>query len=301
MGVYFELNENKNTVLALGFFDGVHFAHQALIKKTVQIAKENNLKSILITFLDSPYYILTGKMPSYITLLEDKIKIIEKLGIDDIYVLDFKKYKSMEADDYINKILIEHFNPKFVATGFNHRFGVNKKGDCKLLASYKNNFNYIEINPVYKNNILISSTNIKNFINDGKIEFANEMLGRNFSVAGTVIEGQKIARTLGYKTANIILDNKLVRPKYGVYFGLSYFEGIKYSSLINFGIRPSVDKNLIETLEVHLLNFNGNLYGKHLKVEFTKFQREEIKFSNINELKKQIDIDYLALSDYFKE
>lgn len=301
MGVYFELNENKNTVLALGFFDGVHFAHQTLIKKTVELAQKNCIKSALITFLDSPFYILTGKNPSYITLLDDKINLIQNLGVDDIYVLDFNKYKLMEADDYIHNVLIEHFYPKFIVTGFNHRFGANKKGDSKLLSSFNHDFNYVEINPIYKNDILISSTNIKKFISDGEIELANKMLNRNFSIKGTVIKGQEIARTLGYRTANIILDNKLIKPKYGVYFGYSYYKNTKYPSLINFGIRPSVDKNLAETLEVHLLNFNKNLYGEELKVEFETFRRGEIKFSNIEELKNQINSDYLALLDFIKE
>ena len=301
MGVYFELNENKNTVLALGFFDGVHFAHQTLIKKTVELAQKNGIKSALITFLDSPFCILTGKNPSYITLLDDKINLIQNLGVDDIYVLDFNKYKLMEADDYIHNVLIEHFHPKFIVTGFNHRFGANKKGDSKLLSSFNHDFNYVEINPIYKNDILISSTNIKKFISDGEIELANKMLNRNFSIKGTVIKGQEIARTLGYRTANIILDNKLIKPKYGVYFGYSYYKNTKYPSLINFGIRPSVDKNLVETLEVHLLNFNKNLYGEELKVEFETFRRGEIKFSNIEELKNQINSDYLALLDFIKE
>ena len=301
MGVYFELNENKNTVLALGFFDGVHFAHQTLIKKTVELAQKNGIKSALITFLDSPFYILTGKNPSYITLLDDKINLIQNLGVDDIYVLDFNKYKLMEADDYIHNVLIEHFHPKFIVTGFNHRFGANKKGDSKLLSSFNHDFNYVEINPIYKNDILISSTNIKKFISDGEIELAGKMLNRNFSIKGTVIKGQEIARTLGYRTANIILDNKLIKPKYGVYFGYSYYKHTKYPSLINFGIRPSVDKNLVETLEVHLLNFNKNLYGEELKVEFETFRRGEIKFSNIEELKNQINSDYLALLDFIKE
>lgn len=301
MGVYFELNENKNTVLALGFFDGVHFAHQTLIKKTVELAQKNGIKSALITFLDSPFYILTGKNPSYITLLDDKINLIQNLGVDDIYVLDFNKYKLMEADDYIHNVLIEHFHPKFIVTGFNHRFGANKKGDSKLLSSFNHDFIYVEINPIYKNDILISSTNIKKFISDGEIELANKMLNRNFSIKGTVIKGQEIARTLGYRTANIILDNKLIKPKYGVYFGYSYYKNTKYPSLINFGIRPSVDKNLVETLEVHLLNFNKNLYGEELKVEFETFRRGEIKFSNIEELKNQINSDYLALLDFIKE
>lgn len=301
MGVYFELNENKNTVLALGFFDGVHFAHQTLIKKTVELAQKNGIKSALITFLDSPFYILTGKNPSYITLLDDKINLIQNLGVDDIYVLDFNKYKLMEADDYIHNVLIEHFHPKFIVTGFNHRFGANKKGDSKLLSSFNHDFNYVEINPIYKNDILISSTNIKKFISDGEIELANKMLNRNFSIKGTVIKGQEIARTLGYRTANIILDNKLIKPKYGVYFGYSYYKSTKYPSLINFGIRPSVDKNLVETLEVHLLNFNKNLYGEELKVELETFRRGEIKFSNIEELKNQINSDYLALLDFIKE
>ena len=295
MSIYYDVNHRENVVLALGFFDGVHLAHQKLIKKAVKIAKENNIQSALITFLDSPSSIISNSPALYITPLKEKISIINGLGIDDIYILDFKKYQNIEAKTYIKETLIRNFSPKFVVTGFNHRFGINGKGGAQLLSSYGSKFQYIEINPVKSENTLVSSTNIKNAVQKGEIEFANKMLNRNFSISGTVIRGQGIAGSLGYKTANIIWDKTIVKPKYGVYFGFAEFERKKYPSIINFGIRPSIDKNLTETLEVHLKNFEGNLYGKTIKVEFVSHLRDEIKFSSIGELKKQIDKDYNSL------
>lgn len=298
MKVFYNLVENKNCTIALGFFDGVHLAHQELIKKTVKIAKENGIKSVLLTFQKSPYSILHNQKGVYLTKIEDKIKLIENLGIDNIYFLDFKQFMHMDADEYIKNVLIKYFMPKYVVTGFNHTFGHDRKGDGKLLSSYPNLFKYVEIPPVSVDNVLVSSTNIKNAIKEGEFSLADKMLNRNFSIKGYVIEGQKIARSLGYKTANIIWDNDIIKPLYGVYAGLAEYMGITYQAMINFGIRPSIDKFRRETLEVHLMGFDGDLYGKEIKVEFTSRIRNEIRFSSVDELKKQINEDYISVQNF---
>lgn len=292
MKIHNELSENKNVALALGFFDGVHLAHQKLIKTTVDLAKKNGIKSALITFKKSPSSIVTGKKASYITPLEDKISLIENLGIDDIYILDFMKFKDMKADVYIRDVLLKYFYPKYIVTGFNHTFGLNREGNSKLLSLENSVYKYVQIEPVTVSNILISSTNIKNTIKEGELLLAGKMLGRNFSIKGKVIKGAQIARKLGYKTANILWEDDIIKPKYGVYSGLVTYEGVSYQALINFGIRPSVDKDLKETLEVHLIGFEGDLYNKTLEVEFSSKIRDEIKFSSLEELKNQIDKDY---------
>ncbi len=298
MQVRYELNENKNVALALGFFDGVHLAHQTLIKKTVELAKKNNVKSVLLTFLKSPSSIILNKTPLYITSTEKKLELIEDLGIDETYLLDFNRYKTMRADNYLREVILKYFYPKYVITGFNHTFGLNKEGDSKLLSVMKSVFEYVEIPPVTVSNILVSSTNIKNMIKEGEFILANKMLNRNFSIKGKVINGNKIARTLGYKTANIIWNSEIQKPQYGVYAGLAIYKGVSYQALINFGIRPSVDKDLCETLEVHLIGFSGELYGDELEVEFCSKIRNEIKFDSINDLKEQIDKDYKKLISY---
>lgn len=291
MKVFYNLKENSDSALALGFFDGIHLAHQQLIKKTVELAKKNNTKSILITFVESPYSVIHNVKPSYITTSKEKIKLIEELGIDELYILDFNLFKGMTADEYVRNVLIKYFNPKFVITGFNHFFGKNKTGNPEMLSNY-NEFKYVQITPIEINNIVVSSTNVKKFLEIGEIDMANKFLNRNFSITGKVVKGNQIARQLGYKTANLIWDEDVIKIKYGVYFGLTKFEGKIYKSLINFGIRPSVDKNLKETLEIHLIGFDGDLYDKKIEVQFLSKLRDEMKFSSLAELKNQIDKDF---------
>lgn len=297
MEIYNSLVQNENVSLALGFFDGVHLAHQKLIKKTSALAKTNGIKSALLTFRESPASIIFGTEPVYITPFEEKARLIEELGIDYLYVLDFNEFKSMRAEEYIKEVLIKTFCPKYIITGFNHTFGLNREGTGELLKKFNSVYNYVEIEPVSILNTLVSSTNIKKAIKEGEIEIANKMLNRNFSIKGKVVKGAQIARKLGYNTANIFWNEKIVKPGYGVYSGLVDYEGASYAALINFGIRPSVDKDLKETLEVHLIGFEGNLYDKTIEVEFSSKLRDEIKFNSLEELKNQIDKDYETLKN----
>ncbi len=289
------LTKNSSLVLALGFFDGIHAAHQKLIEKAVFLSRENGLESAVITFDRAPSSIILNKREEYITLNPYKIKLIESMGIDKLFILDFNKFKNMRANDYIKNVIIKYFNPKFVITGFNHTFGFKKEGNGELLSEYYNDFQYIQIPSVKINGLTVSSTLIKNFIKQGDIKEANAMLKRTFSVKGKVVAGAQIARKLGYKTANIIWNQEIVKPKYGVYEGYGIYQDKKYPALINFGIRPSVDKELKETLEVHLLGFNLDIYNKEIEVGFNLKIRDEKKFSSLEELKNQIDNDFKSL------
>ena len=289
------LSENKNLVLSLGFFDGVHIAHQKIISQAVSISKKENLKSAVITFEKSPASCFLNYPCFNITTNDKKTELIKELGVDYLYILDFEKFKNLSAKDYIENVLIKNFSPNTIITGFNHTFGANKSGNSKLLHQYKD-FNYVELNEIKINDITVSSTNIKNFIQNGKIELANKMLGRNFSVSGNVVYGNQIARKLGYKTANIIFDKNIIKPKYGVYKGFVNYDGKKYQAIINFGIRPSIDKDLKETLEAHLINFDKEIYGENIEVEFTSKIRDEIKFHSFDELKNQIEKDFKSIT-----
>lgn len=295
MKIIKKIEENKNLSLALGYFDGVHRAHKEIISKTVEIAKENSLKSAVLTFEKSPASYFLNEPFLNITTNEKKAELIEKLGVDFLYVLNFEEVKNINAKDYIENILIKNFSPKFVITGYNHTFGLNRTGDSSLLSNYPD-FRYIKINEMKNDNLTISSTNIKNFIKNGNITEANKMLGRNFSIRGKVVKGNQIARKLGYKTANIIWNNSIIKPKYGVYSGFANYRNIKYKALINFGIRPTVDKNLIETLEAHIFNFDFEIYNEILEVEFLSKIRDEVKFNSLLELKTQIEKDVNSIT-----
>lgn len=290
MQIFTQLNENKNLSLALGYFDGVHLGHQEVIKTAVNYAKENNLKSAVITFKDHPCCYFYGVCPKYILSRDLRRKKIEELGVDYIYELNFDENLSkLDAKEYLESILIKHFEPKAISTGFNHYFGTNKSGNAEFLRKNQTNYGYkyFEIEPQKFENEIISSTTIRNCLTNGEIAKANKMLGSEFSIQGTVVEGQKIGRILGFPTANILYPPELIDIPFGVY----EVETNYGKSIANFGIRPTISNTKKAVLEIHILNFDKDIYGENLNVKFIRMIRKEQKFSSPDELKLQINKD----------
>lgn len=288
MQVFYELTENKNLALALGYFDGVHLGHQKVIKSAVDYAQNNGKKSAVITFKDHPCCYFYGVCPKYILSRKQREEEIAKLGVDFLYELDFNEtLAGLSAEEYLKNILIKYFSPAAISTGFNHHFGARKSGDAEFLRQHQDRFKYFEIPPQKINNEIISSTAIRNYLNKGEIAKANEMLGKNFSISGKVIEGQKLGRKLGFRTANLIYPVEIVDIPFGVYeVQTTYGKGIT-----NFGIRPTVSSTKKAVLETHILDFDKDIYGKTIKVEFLRMLRKEQKFNSLDELKRQITID----------
>ena len=288
MQVFYELTENKNLALALGYFDGVHLGHQKVIKSAVDYAQNNGKKSAVITFKDHPCCYFYGVCPKYILSRKQREQEIAKLGVDFLYELDFNEtLAGLSAEEYLKNILIKYFSPAAISTGFNHHFGARKSGDAEFLRQHQDRFKYFEIPPQKINNEIISSTAIRNYLNKGEIAKANEMLGKNFSISGKVIEGQKLGRKLGFRTANLIYPAEIVDIPFGVYeVQTTYGKGIT-----NFGIRPTVSSTKKAVLETHILDFDKDIYGKTIKVEFLRMLRKEQKFNSLDELKRQITID----------
>lgn len=299
MEIVRELREIPNLSLALGFFDGVHLGHQAVINCAVDFAKENNCKSAVVTFKEHPYCYFKGASPKYILTLEDKYKYIADLGVDYLIELDFAQVCKMTPMQYLEDILVKYFSPRAISTGFNHKFGVDKTGNVMFLSDCQEKFDYIYFatppQSIYGD--VISSTAIRQFIKSGSVFMADTMLGRKFAVSGTVIKGKELGATIGYPTANIIYPLDIVEPPHGVYeVEVNIGESSKvYKGLANFGIAPTVSNSGICTLETYILNFKGNLYDTDIKVSFGRFIRPEIKFSNLDELKTQIDLDIQSL------
>ena len=299
MEIVRELREIPNLSLALGFFDGVHLGHQAVINCAVDFAKENNCKSAVVTFKEHPYCYFKGASPKYILTLEDKYKYIADLGVDYLIELDFAQVCKMTPMQYLEDILVKYFSPRAISTGFNHKFGVDKTGNVMFLSDCQEKFDYIYFatppQSIYGD--MISSTAIRQFIKSGSVLMADTMLGRKFAVSGTVIKGKELGATIGYPTANIIYPLDIVEPPHGVYeVEVNIGESSKvYKGLANFGIAPTVSNSGICTLETYILNFKGNLYDTDIKVSFGRFIRPEIKFSNLDELKTQIDLDIQSL------
>lgn len=297
MQIIKKLEHIPNLSISLGFFDGVHIAHQKLIKKTVDFARKNSTKSAVVTLKQQPFCLLKNIEPKYISSRQESYEIIKKLGVDYLIEIDFNDVYNMTPLEYLENVLVKNFSPVGIFTGFNHHFGLNRQGNCEFLEEYKNKFGYeFYFLPSQKlNGKLISSSVIRNFIEKGDIEDANKMLGREFNVNGIVVEGQKIGRTINFPTANINYDADIVEIPNGVYgVKVQLQDGRIIKGISNFGIKPTVCDNCEKVLETHILDgFDEDIYGQNIKIHFLKFIRPEQKFDNIETLKAQIKKDIL--------
>lgn len=298
MQVFNEINENKGLSLAFGFFDGMHLGHQAVIKSAVDFGKKYNTKTAVVTFQDHPCCYFYNVQPKYIITKQDKINFFEQLGVDYLYFIKFDEYLAMmDASDYLKDVIIKNFAPTAISTGFNHYFGSKKSGDVKLLCTLQKEFcyQYFEVPPVSYNNEVISSTRIRDDLSNGNIEAVNAMLGYDYFLEETVLEGQKLGRQLGFKTANLIYPDNLVEIGRGVYKVKVNCQGMIFDGIANYGLRPTVGENPKSVLEVHILNFDKDIYGEKIKVTFLNKIRDEKKFSSTAELKQQIqqDVDFV--------
>lgn len=294
MQIFTELNQNSNLSLALGYFDGVHIGHKKVIGSAVNFARQNGNKSAVITFKDHPCCFFRGVCPKYILSREDRIAHIEALGVDYVYILDFdSKLCMLSAEDYLKNVLIDNFSPKSISTGFNHYFGAKKSGGVDLLTANQSKFGYkyFEIPPQKIGNDTVSSTSIRGALSKGQIQNANEMLGYKFSISGKVVKGQQLGRKIGFRTANLLYPCELIDLPFGVYSVTVYCNGKIYRGITNFGVRPTVSDSHQCTLETHILNFDKDIYGVEITVEFLKMIRAEKKFDSIHDLKTQIAQD----------
>lgn len=294
MQIFTELNKNPNLSLALGYFDGVHLGHQAVISTAVNFAHKNGNKSAVITFKDHPCCFFYGVCPKYILTREDRLSHLEALGVDYVYILDFNaKLCMLSAQDYLKNVLIDNFSPKSISTGFNHYFGAKKSGGVDLLTQMQSvyGYKYFEVPPQKIGKDTISSTAIRNALSKGQIANANEMLGYNFTISGEVIKGQQLGRKIGFRTANLMYPPELIDLPFGVYSVIVHYQNAVYRGITNFGIRPTVSNTNQCSLETHILDFDRDIYGENIAVEFLKMIRLEKKFASIEELKKQIKDD----------
>ena len=289
--------KNKNSVLTIGNFDGVHKGHQKIIKQTVKLSKKKNLKSAVITFKPHPNDFLNKNCkPFKLTSEETKIEEIKKLGIDYLIFLKFNKtFNKLSPENFIKKLV--NFRPKLIVVGYNFRFGFKRKGDVRLLKKLSNKYLYTLkiIKPVINSNkITFNSTFIRKNLELGKYNIAKNMLGRNWLLEGKIIKGRGRGKKLGYPTANFVL-NDYVLPMKGVYVTKSYFEKNKkkkYFGIANIGNRPTFNEKKV-FFENHFFNVKNFLYRKKIFVELLAFLRKEKKFANIKILKKQIKKDIL--------
>jgi riboflavin kinase/FMN adenylyltransferase len=293
--IYGELKEIPNLSLALGFFDGLHLGHQAVISCAVDFARNNGKKSAMITFKSHPSHVLSDNPVKYIIRKSEKYEMLEELGLDYVIELDFEKVYKMSPQEYLKDVLVKYFSPVAISTGFNHKFGADQSGNVRFLADNQVVYNYLYFGTPHQDvyGQIISSSAIRRAISNGDFYLVSSMLGRKFNVRAEVVHGNHLGRTIGYPTANIVYPDVLVPPKYGVYdVSVQLSDGRMYRGLANFGVKPTVSESLdTPILEIYLLDFDGDLYGQTINVEFTKFIRLERKFASLEELKSQIDQD----------
>ena len=309
----------RNAVITIGTFDGVHMGHRQVIDKLKQEAKAIQGETVIITFHPHPRKVVSSTILGIrlINTLEEKIELLQQLGIDHLVVVPFTDaFANQQAEDYVQHFLFNNFHPHTIIIGYDHRFGKARKGDYLLLEKLATVFNY-QLNEIPRHvldEISISSTRIREALLNGKIEIANKLLGYEFFFSGTVIHGDKLGRKLGYPTANLkVMDEEKIFPGNGIY--AVYAEVIgdaqtvtghklpetgnrepgttnqqRLKGMMSIGFRPTVDGKK-RVIEVNLFDFNKEIYDQKLRVYVKKYLREEVKFDSLDDLVKQIDQD----------
>ena len=285
----------KTSVVTIGTFDGVHIGHQEIIKSLVKNAHSNKDKSVILTFYPHPRLILQkGIDLKLITILQEKISLLEKTGLDHLIIEPFtKEFSRLTALDFVRNILVEKLKIKKLVIGYDHHFGRNREGNFEQLQEYGKvyGFEVEEIPAQDIQNIAVSSTKIRKALEEGNIEKANAYLGYEFMITGKVIQGRGLGTQWNYPTINIQPeDNYKLIPKPGVYIVKTILNNTNVFGIMNIGFRPTVGGKH-QTIEVHLLDYNADLYGVNIQVNLSYRLRDEQKFSSIDKLFTQIKQD----------
>lgn len=287
----------KKPVVTVGTFDGVHFGHKKIINRLKTIAKSIDGESVLLTFNPHPRSVLfKDNQIQLINTLDEKIKLLESLGLDHLVIYPFtESFSKMSGKDYIKKHLIKELNVHTIVIGYDHHFGNDRTGNIDLLREMRQveGYELEEISAHEIDEISISSTKIRSAISDGQMQLVKDFLGYNYFLTGKIETGDGLGKTLGFPTANLsISENDKIIPHHGVYAVKAKIDNKYLNGIMNIGIRPTInsDQNNLR-LEVHLFNFNESIYGETIKVNLITKIRDEIKFDDIESLKKQIGID----------
>ncbi len=302
MKIYNQINEDipKHCTVTVGFFDGVHLGHIFLINELIKTGKKYDCPTLVITMWPHPQTVIYDKRIKLINDPDEKTELIRKTGADGLLILDFsQELAGLSPKKFIEYVLVNKLNAKILLKGFNNSFGnINKQnevtgnGRIKIIRAGKFEFGK------HKN---INSTLIRNYLSNGKVEQANELLGYNYTIKGKVSSGHKVGRTLGFPTGNVSDINpvKLI-PQTGVYVIKAKIEKSYFPAMLNIGYRPSFGSNK-KTLEFHIINFKKSIYNQNVELVFYKKIRDEIKFENIDMLIEQLKKDKMITESYFRE
>ncbi|MBS9525215.1 bifunctional riboflavin kinase/FAD synthetase [Litoribacter alkaliphilus] len=299
------LPEIKNAVVTSGTFDGVHLGHQKILSRIREIADQVQGETVLITFWPHPRLVLYPNEHNLrlLSTFEEKSKLLRQFGLDHLVTIPFTKaFSQLTSEEFIQKVLIEKLKTKKLVIGYDHRFGKNREGGFEHLKENidKYGFKLEEISREDIDQVGISSTKIRKALEEGRIETANEFLGRPYELNGIVIKGQQIGRSIGFPTANIHTPNdyKLI-PSDGAYAVTASVRENQYEGMLNIGNRPTVDGQS-KTVEVNLFGFSDNLYDERISINFIHYLRPEKKFANLEALKAQLKEDKKSAEDIFR-
>ena len=299
----------KNAVITTGAFDGVHIGHQEIISRMKQIALEIGGETVIVTFHPHPRKVISS-IPGEIkqlTSLEERIELLTQSGIDHLVVVNFDHaFSNLSADEYIKAFLFDHFHPHTILVGYDHRFGKGRNGNFELLQKFGAELGF-EVEQIHEKIItdeIVSSTHIRNYILEHQIEKANALLGYPYLFEGFVVRGNQIGRTIGFPTANLHINNEeKIIPSNGVYAVKvkgKCLAGTIYNGMMNIGIRPTVDGQK-KVIEVHILDFDQDIYEQNLTVMVYEYIRGEVKFDGLEALKAQLAKDKITAAAILKK
>jgi riboflavin kinase/FMN adenylyltransferase len=299
-----DFQSTKKTILTLGTFDGVHIGHKKILERITENTENGKYESLVLTFFPHPRMVLQEK--SEIRLLNtigEKIKLLEATGIENLVVHPFNEsFSRLTAEEFVRTILVEKFQIQKIIIGHDHRFGRNRTANIDDLIAFgiEYGFEVEQISAEEIQDVSVSSTKIRKALNEGNMALANEYLGYNYFLNGTIVKGKQLGRTIGFPTANINIeeDYKLI-PKIGVYVVKATINNESLFGMMNIGFNPTVNGEK-QTIEVHLFNFDKDIYDQNIEVSLLHYIRDEQKFSSIDALKAQLHqdkMDSLAFID----
>ena len=299
-----EFKSTKKTVLTLGTFDGVHIGHNAILDKICKASEKENLESVILTFFPHPRLIVSNNYDiKLLNTMNEKAGLLEKVGIQNFIVHPFDKtFSELSPREFVTQVLVEKLNIQKIIIGHDHKFGKDRAADFNDLINFGKEFGFEveEISAQQINEVSVSSTKIRNSLLEGNISLANKYLGYSYLLTGNVVKGNQLGRTIGFPTANIEIpeDYKLI-PKNGVYFVTVNVNEEKVFGMMNIGVKPTLGENKL-SIEVHLLNFDKDIYNQKIQVQLLERLRDEQKFESFEALKSQLELDKQNTIRYFE-